>query len=137
MYARVTTFKVDPARLQELSAKIEEMGPRAKALPGMVDAYAAWRGDGQGVVVAIYRSKEDADRGRRPHPGPVGRPGRPAERRAEDRRLRERRARHGLSVERGRRIRRRSPRPDLPSSAVALAPRQQQLLDLARRAAAG
>ena len=62
MYARVTTFKVDPARLKELSAKIEEMGPRAKALPGMVDAYAAWRGDGQGVVVAIYRSKEDADR---------------------------------------------------------------------------
>ena len=62
MYARVTTFKVDPARLQELSAKIKEMGPRAKALPGMVDAYAAWRGDGQGVVVAIYQSKEDADR---------------------------------------------------------------------------
>jgi hypothetical protein len=62
MYARVTTFKVDPARLPELSAKIEEMGPKAKALPGMVDAYAAWRGDGQGVVVALYRSKEDADR---------------------------------------------------------------------------
>jgi hypothetical protein len=59
MYARVTTFKVDPARLQELPAKIKEMGPRAKALPGMVDAYAAWRGDGQGVVVAIYRSKAD------------------------------------------------------------------------------
>lgn len=62
MYVRVTTFTVDPARLQELPAKIEEMSPRAKALPGMVDAYAAWRGDGQGVVVAIYRSKEDADR---------------------------------------------------------------------------
>ena len=62
MYARVTTFKVDPARVQELSAKIAEMGPRAKALPGMVDAYAAWRADGQGVIVAVYRSKEDADR---------------------------------------------------------------------------
>jgi hypothetical protein len=62
MYARVTTFKIDPARLQELPAKIKEMGPRAKALPGMVNAYAAWRADGQGVVVAIYRSKEDADR---------------------------------------------------------------------------
>ena len=62
MYARVTSFKVDPARLQELSAKIEAMGRRAKALPGMVDAYVAWRGDGQGVVVAIYQSKADADR---------------------------------------------------------------------------
>ena len=48
MYIRVTTFKVDPARLEEVSAKIKEMGPRAKALPCMVDAYAAWRGDGQG-----------------------------------------------------------------------------------------
>ena len=62
MYARVTTFKVDPARLQELPAKIKEMGPRAKALPGMVDAYAAWRADGQGVVVALYESKDAADR---------------------------------------------------------------------------
>ena len=62
MYARVTTFKVDPARLHELSAKIEQMGPRAKALPGMIDAYTAWRGDGQGIIVALYNSKEDADR---------------------------------------------------------------------------
>jgi hypothetical protein len=62
MYARLTAFKVDPARLPELSAKVAEMGSRAKALPGMVDAYAAWRGDGQGVIVAIYKSKEDADR---------------------------------------------------------------------------
>jgi hypothetical protein len=61
MYARVTNFKVDPSRLPELSAKIEEMGPRAKALPGMIDAYAAWRADGQGVLVAIYQSKESAD----------------------------------------------------------------------------
>jgi hypothetical protein len=61
MYVRVTNFKVDPSRLPELSAKIEEMGPRAKALPGMIDAYAAWRADGQGVLVAIYQSKESAD----------------------------------------------------------------------------
>jgi hypothetical protein len=62
MYARVTSFKVDPSRLPELSAKVKEMGPRAKALPCMVDAYAAWRADGQGVVVALYDNKEAADR---------------------------------------------------------------------------
>ena len=62
MYVRVTNFKVDPSRLPELSAKIEEMSPRAKALPGMIDAYAAWRADGQGVVVALYENKEAADR---------------------------------------------------------------------------
>jgi len=62
MYARLTHFKVDPSRLPELSAKIEEMGPRAKALPGMIDVYVAWRPDGQGVVVALYESKGAADR---------------------------------------------------------------------------
>jgi len=61
MYVRVTAFKVDAERLPELSAKVEEVGPRAKALPGMVDAYVAWRGDGQGVLVAIYRNKASAD----------------------------------------------------------------------------
>jgi hypothetical protein len=61
MYARVTSFKIDPSRLDELEAKAKEMAPRAKALPGMVDAYCAWRGDGQGVMVAVYRSKADAD----------------------------------------------------------------------------
>src|SRR6516165_789168 len=48
MYARVTQFQVDPSRLPELSAKIKEMGPLAKAL--------------QGVIVAIYESKAAADR---------------------------------------------------------------------------
>ena len=62
MYARITQFKVDPSRLAELSAKIKDMGPLAKALPGMVDAYAAWRPDGQGVIVALYESKAAADR---------------------------------------------------------------------------
>jgi hypothetical protein len=61
MYARVTTFKVDPARLGELSAKFKEMAPAAEALPGVVDVYAAWRADGQGSVTAIYNSKADAD----------------------------------------------------------------------------
>jgi hypothetical protein len=62
MYARVTRFAVDPARLAELPPKIEEMRPRLKALPGMVDAYVAWRADGQGVVVALYEDKHAADR---------------------------------------------------------------------------
>jgi hypothetical protein len=61
MYARVTTFKVDPARVGELAAKFKEMAPAAEALPGVVDVYAAWRADGQGSVTAIYASKADAD----------------------------------------------------------------------------
>jgi len=62
MYARVTTFKVDPARIAELGAKIAEMRPRADALPGLAHAYAAWRADGQGIVVALYEDRRAADR---------------------------------------------------------------------------
>jgi quinol monooxygenase YgiN len=62
MYMRVTTFKVDPARLPELTAKVEEMAPRAKALPGIVDVTVAWRADGQGVLIGVYQSKEAAER---------------------------------------------------------------------------
>jgi hypothetical protein len=62
MYARVTSFKVDAARVDELAGKIKEMTPVAKALPGVVDVYVAWRADGQGVVAAIYRSKDDANK---------------------------------------------------------------------------
>lgn len=62
MYVRVTSFKVDPARVAELSAKTAEMAPRAKALPGIVDVYVAWRADGQGVLVAVYQDKQAADR---------------------------------------------------------------------------
>jgi hypothetical protein len=61
MYARITSFKVDPARVGELAGKIKEMTPGARALPGIVDVYAAWRGDGQGSVTAVYKSKADAD----------------------------------------------------------------------------
>ena len=62
MYARVTTFRIDPSRLGELQASITRMKPAAKGLAGVVDIYVAWRGDGQGVVTAIYESKAAADK---------------------------------------------------------------------------
>lgn len=61
MYVRVTTFQVDTSRLGELDAKVEKLSHLIKALPGMVDAYATWRDDGQGVVVAIYESRDHAE----------------------------------------------------------------------------
>jgi hypothetical protein len=61
MYARITSFRVDPARLDELPAKITQLSHLIKALPGMLDARAAWRADGQGVVVATYESREHAE----------------------------------------------------------------------------
>ena len=61
MYVRVTSFQVDPSRLEELPSRVKEMEPAARALPGIVDIYAAWRADGQGIVTAVYNSKADAD----------------------------------------------------------------------------
>ena len=61
MYARITSFRVDPARLDELPAKIQKIQPAAKSLAGVVDIYLAWRGDGHGTITAIYHSKADAD----------------------------------------------------------------------------
>ena len=61
MFARVTSFNVDLFCLDELPAKIEQIRPAARALPGIVDIYAAWRADGQGVLTAVYRSRADAD----------------------------------------------------------------------------
>jgi hypothetical protein len=61
MYARITTFRIDPDRLHELPAKVQKIRPAAKALGGVVAIYVAWRSDGQGTLTAIYRSKADAD----------------------------------------------------------------------------
>jgi hypothetical protein len=61
MYARITTIKGDASRLRELPDKIKEMIPAAKALPGIIDIYAAWRADGHGTVVAFYDSQASAE----------------------------------------------------------------------------
>jgi hypothetical protein len=60
MYIRVTAFAIDASGLAKLSAKIAKLAPIAKTLPGVADIYVAWRGDGQGVVVAAYDSEEAA-----------------------------------------------------------------------------
>ena len=72
MYARVTTFKFEPARAGEVAAKFKEMAPAARTLPGAVNVYAAWRADGQGSVTAIYKSKAEADAAAAENPGNSG-----------------------------------------------------------------
>ena len=44
-----------------MRGRISTLGRLVKALPGMIDAHVAWRADGQGVVVAIYQSREHAN----------------------------------------------------------------------------
>ncbi len=61
MYARVTTYQGDPARLDETEARIEDIKGQIKSIAGVVDAYSAWRSDGHGVTMAIYESQEAAE----------------------------------------------------------------------------
>ena len=61
MYARITTYQCDPARLDDLTAKLDEIKAEVKAIPGVVDVYSAWRADGNGVTGAIYESQAAAE----------------------------------------------------------------------------
>lgn len=61
MYARITTFQCDPSRLDDLSAKLDEIRAQAKAISGVLDVYTVWRADGKGVTTGIYVSQADAE----------------------------------------------------------------------------
>jgi len=61
MFARLTTAKCDPDRLEEMVAMIEEIRPRVRAIPGIIDVYSVWRGDGHCLVTSIYESQGAAE----------------------------------------------------------------------------
>lgn len=61
MFARITTYQGDPARLDEMIAKMDEIKNQVKAISGVVDVYSVWRADGRGVVTAIYDSQAAAE----------------------------------------------------------------------------
>ena len=61
MYARITTYQCDPARLDDLTAKLDEIKVQVKAISGVVEVYSAWRADGNGVTAAIYESQTAAE----------------------------------------------------------------------------
>ena len=63
MYARVTTFQADPAKIAELKAKMGDFKAGTKAMKGVINTYVAWRADGMGVVTAIFADKASADTG--------------------------------------------------------------------------
>ena len=61
MYARLTSYQCDPARLDDLTATLDSIRADIKAISGLVNVYSVWRGDGQGVTVAIYDSQASAE----------------------------------------------------------------------------
>ena len=60
MYARVTNFQCDPARLDEMDSIREDIRGHLGGIDGLMSVNAAWNDDGTGTVMAIYESAEAA-----------------------------------------------------------------------------
>ena len=61
MYARVTTYQVDPARINEMDAALGELRGHCKSLPGILVYNTVWREDGRGISTTIYDCRASAD----------------------------------------------------------------------------
>lgn len=62
MYARITNFHVYESELAELERRLFDLCTQLRAIRGLVEAYSAWRDDGQGVSVAFYEDEDAADK---------------------------------------------------------------------------
>ncbi len=61
MYARVTTYQVDPARIDEMDAELSDLRAHCKTLPGIVVYNTVWREDGRGISTTIYDCRASAE----------------------------------------------------------------------------
>lgn len=60
MYARVTTYQVDPARIEEMNEALSDLRAHCKSLPGIIVYNTVWRADGRGVSTTIYDCRASA-----------------------------------------------------------------------------
>jgi len=60
MFTRVSTFKCDPDRLEQVAELVDKLAPVMKRVPGILHSSVSWRDDGSGVIVAIYESETKA-----------------------------------------------------------------------------
>lgn len=61
MYARITTFQMDPSRIDDVTAMMSDIKGKVKAISGIVNTYTMWRDDGAGVTTAIYVDEAAAE----------------------------------------------------------------------------
>ena len=53
----MTHFKGDPARLDEMTSRLDEIREKLKAIEGGVANWAVWNDDASGVAFAVYDSE--------------------------------------------------------------------------------
>ena len=61
MYARITNYQCDPARLDDVNARLPDIKSQITRLDGAVSIYTVWGDDGAGVTVSIWNDKTAAD----------------------------------------------------------------------------
>ena len=62
MYARITHFHVYESKLGELEQRLSNLCKQIREIDGLVEAYSAWRDDGQGISIAFYENEALADK---------------------------------------------------------------------------
>ncbi|MEM7042277.1 MAG: hypothetical protein AAF543_05655 [Pseudomonadota bacterium] len=62
MYARITHFHVYESELEELERRLAKLCTSLHSIDGLIDAYSAWRDDGQGISIAFYDNEDCADK---------------------------------------------------------------------------
>ncbi len=61
MYARVTSYQINPSRIVEMNAVLADLKRQYIALPGIKSYNTAWREDGHGMSMTIYDCRASAE----------------------------------------------------------------------------
>ena len=61
MFGRITHFKGDASRLDEMVSRIPAIRDQISQIAGGIANYAMWNEDGSGVAVAIYEDEAAAN----------------------------------------------------------------------------
>lgn len=61
MFARVSDYSCDPAKIDQIEARMPEIKAGIEAIAGVIDVYSVWGADGKGVTFAIYESQAAAE----------------------------------------------------------------------------
>jgi heme-degrading monooxygenase HmoA len=61
MFARISTYKMNPDSVADAEAKLQELMPKIMGMDGMVTFTNAVEADGNGVVVSVVESEEKSN----------------------------------------------------------------------------
>ena len=64
MFARVSDYTCDPAKIDQIEARMPEIKAGIEAIAGVIDVYIVWGADGKGATMAIYESQAAAEAAR-------------------------------------------------------------------------